>query len=205
MTKVRTILKSTKSSSGKQQVLLLLSDRGQREYFSTGFSATAKEFDSSKDAGRFVQGRGVPTFSVERKEEDGGVRIYTNKEANDVLAKLENRARDILQRYNDDHINWGFEQFRSDFTNAPKREYFLPFALTTIEQEYREHGQYKTAIGAKEAIESLQLYDSQLKSKTFQDINVRYLRGYMDHCRKKGNSDAYKMLQLGGNLVVSLL
>lgn len=137
MTKVRTILKSSKSASGKQQVLLLLSDRGQREYFSTGFSATTKEFDSSKDAGRFVQGRGVPSFNVERKEDDGGVRIYTNKEANNILAEMENRAKTILQRYNDDHINWGFEQSRSDFTNAPKREYFLPFDLATIEQEYR--------------------------------------------------------------------
>ena len=84
MTKIRTILKSTKRSDGKQQVLLLLSDRGERSYFTTGFFAAPNEFDEGKDAGRFIQGRGVRSFNIERKEEDGSTKSYTNKEANDT-------------------------------------------------------------------------------------------------------------------------
>lgn len=167
---------------------MILSDRGMREYFSTGFSATAKEFDASKDEGRFIQGRGIPSFKVERKV-DGGVLTYTNKEANDILSELEARARAIIKKYNEEHVNWGFDQFRMDFTNAPKRESFYAFALSAIEEEYTRHGQYKTATGAKEALESLSAYDGQLKGRTFQDISVKYLRDYMDYCRKKGNSD----------------
>ena len=196
MTKIRTLLKSSANADGRHPVLLVLSDRGKREYFKTGFSVLPKEFDSTKDMGRFVQGRGIPAFKVERQEDDGSKRTYTNKEANDVLARLESRAQSILQRYNEDHINWGFEQFRSDFTNAPKRESFYTFAMTTIDQEYRAHGQYKTAIGASEAMQSLLLYDGQLKGKTFQDITVKYLRGYIDFCRKKGNTDATIKIRL---------
>ena len=107
MAKIRTILKSTKDADGRQAVLLMLSDRKQREYFSTGFTATEKEFDSSMQGGRFHQGRGVRPFYVKRKEEDGSIKAYSNKEANDILANLENKASAILKKYNEKHINWG--------------------------------------------------------------------------------------------------
>lgn len=64
MTKIRSILKSSAHADGKRQILLLLSDRGKREYFSTGFSATPREFDQTE--GRFIQGRGVSSFRLER-------------------------------------------------------------------------------------------------------------------------------------------
>ena len=105
MAKIRTILKSTKDADGRHAVLLMLSDRKQREYFSTGFSADEKEFDASKQGGRFHQGRGVRPFYVKRKEDDGSVKIYSNKDANVVLANMENRASDILKGYNEKHIN----------------------------------------------------------------------------------------------------
>ena len=189
MTKVRTILKSSKSSDGRQQVLLLLSDHGKREYFSTGFSATPKEFDASKDVGRFIQGRGIPSFRIERKEEDGSIKSYTNKEANDALAQMEERASAIIKRYNDNHINWGFEQFRDDFTNAPKRELFLSFAESIIETEYQQQERYKKATIAKDALTSFKQYDKSIAKKTFQDITPSYIQGYIKHCQRKGNTN----------------
>lgn len=189
MTKIRSILKSSKDADGRYPVLLCISDRGKRAYFSTGFSATEKEFESTKDGGRFIQGRGVKSFFVTRKEEDGTYKSYTNKDANDKLVKLEDRASKILERYNEEHINWGFEQFRADFTNAPKRESYYAFAEDIIDKEYQSRGRFKSAEVAREAIHSLKLYDTQFETRSFQDINVRYLQGYMDFCRAKGNSD----------------
>ena len=197
MTKIRTILKSSKGPDDRRAVLLMLSDRGKREYFSTGFTATLKEFDDSKDVGRFVQGRGVRSFKVLRKEEDGSIKEYSNSEANAVLSKLEERAGEILRGYNQNHTNWGLEQFRADFINAPKRELFYTYALNVIEQEYTNRGKFKTATVAKEALQSLLNYDSQLKNKTFQDINVRYLKAYCDSCREKGNSEVTLKIRLG--------
>ena len=74
MTKIRTILKSSPRSDGKRQVLLLVSDRGERAYFSTGFFADTKEFDDTKEVGRFIQGKGIRSFNVTCKEEDGGTK-----------------------------------------------------------------------------------------------------------------------------------
>lgn len=197
MAKIRTILKSTKDADGRHAVLLMLSDRKQREYFSTGFSATDKEFDSSKQGGRFHQGRGVRPFYIKRKEEDGSTKVYSNKDANIVLANLENRASDILKGYNEKHINWGLDQFRTDFVNAPKRELFSSFADSIIQQEYSDKGRHKSATVALEAIRSLERYDSQLGTKSFQDINVKYLTGYIAFCKKNGNSDSTIKIRLG--------
>lgn len=157
-----------------------------REYFKTGFSALLKEFDSSKDAGRFVQGRGIPTFKVVRQEEDGSRKTYTNKEANDVLSKLEERAQSILKRYSEEHIDWGFEQFRSDFTNAPKREYFLSFAEDIVEKEYRDKGSKSTADTFKYTIKALKRFDRNLASKTFPEISTKYLERFEAFCIKEG-------------------
>ena len=197
MTKIRTILKSSKDADGRHAVLLMLSDRKLREYFSTGFTASEKEFDSSNEGGRFHQGRGVSSFKLQRKEPDGTIKEYTNKEANTVLANLEKRASDILKGYEEKHINWGMEQFRSDFVNKPRRELFLSFAKTVIQQEYTDRGKHKSATVANEAIRSLERYDSQLETKTFQDINVKYLNGYKDFCTNNGNSDSTIKIRLG--------
>ena len=188
MTKIRTILKSVKRPDGKQQVLLLVSDRGQRGYFTTGFYASSDQFDEGKEVGRFIQGRGVRGFQLERKEEDGSTKTYTNKEANDKLAELENRAKEILKKYNDGHTDWGFDQFRSDFVNAPKRKLFYSFAQETIEKEYRSRGRFGKAAIAEGALVSMKEYDPLIDKRSFHDITISYLNDYIAHCQSKKQS-----------------
>lgn len=199
MATIRIVLKKEKTTpTGEHPIVLRLADSGnKRIQIATGFNSTERFFDTSKDGGRFFQGKGIKSFTVIRKEEDGSTKVYTNKEANDKLAALEERAHSIIRKYNEKHINWGFEQFRADFTNAPKREFFLSFAEDIIEKEYTARGRHKSAEVAREAIRSLKLYDPQLETKAFQDINVRYLNGYVDYCRSKGNSDSTIKIRLG--------
>ena len=189
MASISIILKKSKSNArGENPVVLRLSDSSnKRTYFSTGFYCQEKNFDSEN--GRFIQGKGVRVFNVERKEEGGGIKTYTNKEANDKLSEFETRARDLLKRYNDAHIDWGFDQFRDDFINKPKRELFLTFAESIIEKEYRQQGRFKKADIAVEALESLKKYDKNLGKKAFQDITSSYIQGYIKHCSDQGNSN----------------
>ena len=106
MSTIRTILKSSKDADGNYPVLLMLSDRGKRVYIATGFSAQREQFDDSKEGGRFLQGRGIRPFNVTRKEDNGSIGTYTNKEANDALANLELRASNILKSYQEKSVNW---------------------------------------------------------------------------------------------------
>lgn len=196
MATIRSIMKSTKDADGRYPILLCISDRGKRAYFSTGFSATEKEFEVTKEGGRYIQGKGIKKYYVERKEEDGSIKSYSNMEANDKLATLETRAKDILRKYNEDHVSWGFEQFRADFTNAPKRELFLTYAEEVMEKEYRAKGQFQKASIMEDAIQSFKNYDGQLSRKAFQDITPKYLEGYVSFCRKKGNGNGTISIRL---------
>ncbi|MBO7070187.1 MAG: site-specific integrase [Bacteroidales bacterium] len=196
MATIRSILKSSRDADGRYPILLCISDRGKRAYFSTGFTATEKEFEVTKDGGRYIQGKGIKKFYVDRKEEDGSIKSYSNMEANDKLATLETRAKEILRKYNEDHTSWGFEQFRSDFTNAPKRELFLTYAEEVMEKEYRAKGQFQKASIMEDAIQSLKNYDGQLARKAFQDITPKYLEGYVSFCRNKGNGNGTISIRL---------
>ncbi len=198
MATIRTVLKKSKTNAkGEHPIVLRLADSdNKRTHFFTGFYSTEDKFDTSKDGGRFFQGRGVKAFTVERKEEDGSTKIYTNKDANDKLAALEERAHSILRRYNEDHVDWGFEQFRADFTNAPKRELFLTYAEDVMEKEYRAKGQFQKASIMEDAIQSFKNYDGQLSRKAFQDITPKYLEGYVSFCRKKGNGNGTISIRL---------
>lgn len=189
MTTIRMVLKSSRRKDGRSPVLLCVSDRGEREYFATGFNATQKEFDGSKNVGRFVQGRGIPTFNVERKEEDGCLHTYSNKEANDKLSELERRASDILKKFEADHIDWSMDMFRAAYVNAPKRNNFYAYACGIIEGVYIKQGRYQKAAIAKDALRSFSKFDSRLKNRTFQDISVKYIQSYIAYCHKIGNSD----------------
>ena len=187
MARIRTILKSSKDADGTYAVLLMLSYRGVRSYFSTGFSIDPSKFDESKEGGgRFVQGRGVKEYYIPRKEEDGSTVLYTNKEANNTLVEMEKRASTILKGYNENRVAWSMEQFRSDFINAPKKSSFLRFAEDVVEKEYRDRGQYSTADTVKYTIISLKRFDSSLANRTFQEISPKYLENYDSFCREEG-------------------
>ena len=183
------VLKSSGRKDGRYPILLCISDRGEREYFATGFNATKKEFDDSKHVGRFIQGRGIPSFNVERKEEDGSLRTYSNKTANDKLTELESRARDILKKYNAEHVDWSMDMFRAAYVNAPKRVLFYVYALRVIDEVYGKQGRYQKASIAMDSLASLLKFDSKLEKRTFQDINSKYIQSYITHSHNAGNSD----------------
>lgn len=186
MATISIILKKSKTNSeGEHPIILRLADSGnKRVYFSTGFNGTDKNFDTV--GGRFFQGKGVRSFNVKRKEDGGGIKVYTNKEANDKLAEIENRARSILREYNEEHVDWSIEQFKDAFVNKPKRQFFLAYMEDCVEKEYRDRGQYSTADTVKYTIKALKRYDKNLAKKTFQEITTKYLADFESFCRKEG-------------------
>lgn len=188
MATVSVFLKKSKSNSkGQHPLVLRIADSGNRRlYFSTGFYTSDEYFDSSSDGGRFFQGKGVKSFLIERREETGEVKSYTNKEANDLLASFENRARNILKKYTEERINWSFEQFKNDFSFNPKRVMFLSYAEHVIEEEFQKNGRYKKARIATEALRSMNRYDENLGKKVFQDISAGYLNGYIKFYKDAG-------------------
>ena len=59
MATIRTVLKKSKTNAkGEHPIVLRLADSdNKRTHFFTGFYSTEDKFDTSKDGGRFFQGR----------------------------------------------------------------------------------------------------------------------------------------------------
>ena len=169
--------------------MLMVSDRGRREYFTTGFSTTKELFDDSKDGGRFFQGRGIHAFNVDRKEENGSIKRYSNKEANDILSEMENRALGLYHNYIRARKEWSLDIFRQDFLNIRKQQSFLTYAQSVIDQEYLKQNRYKKAKIAKGALESMLDYDKNLPKKDIVDVTDAYIQGYIKYCKGKGNTN----------------
>ena len=181
------LMRDRTDSEGRHPIYLRVSDRGKRGHFATGFWAFDKQFVDGKSNGRYMQGRGIPQFNV-IKTQGSSTKTISNKDANDELSALETRLNNIIIRYSKEKIDWTFEMLRGEFELKPKRDLFLSYALDIIENEYIAGGHFQKADITKDAIDSLMKYDNNLGKKMFQDINVKYLQGYMDHCTKIGNA-----------------
>ena len=93
-------------------------------------------------------------------------------------------------------MDWGFDQFRSDFVNAPKRKLFYSFAKEALENEYRSRGHYGKATMAESALTSLLEFDPQLEKRSFHDITISYLNDYIAHCKEKKQADSTISIRL---------
>ena len=190
MATISTIIRKDKPSpDGKFPIFTRVSDRGQRVLFSTGFEATEKEFVEGKDAGRFIQGRGVAKFNVTRKENGVSV-VYDNREANGKLEELENRLHELIENYEEEGIAWTMTMLKDDFLHKTKRISFYAFALEMIESEHKARNAFQRASIVKDALGSFKKYDSGFEKKAFQDITPKYLQGYINFWTKAGNSSS---------------
>lgn len=176
-----------KAENGRYPVYLRISDRGKREYFTTGFFANRQEFDDGKGEGRFHQGSGVRKFMVTRVEADGS-HEYSNKEANDILATMEKEISDIIKQLQEEHKDWTVNDVRDRYTVKRSSSTFYTFAESIMEQA-RKNGKYQNAEITKNALRSLRDYDSKLESRTFGEIDKDYLTEYINHCIAKGNKE----------------
>ena len=190
MAKISTILKKEfPSPDGKYPVYVRVSDRGKRVLFYTGFDANEKEFIEGKDAGRFLQGRGIPKFNVKRKENGTSV-VYDNKEANSILVDIENQLSSLINGYQESEIQWTMSMLKDDFLHKAKRVLFYAFALEMIETEYKAKNAFQRATIVEDALESFKKYDHNFEKKEFIDISPKYIQGYINYWTKNGNSSS---------------
>lgn len=186
MATVRMVLKKKTKGQEFYPVNLRVSLNGEYTYIVTGFIATTNIFDESKECGRFNAGHGIKPFNVIRIVNGKSVQ-YTNKTANDELAKIENRARDIIMEYQRLNIQWSLETFRKDFLFKPSTITFYDYAQKMI-SKYNDTGHYKKAQILSETIRALELFDKKINRLKFQDINYSYLNSFIEDQQGKNNS-----------------
>lgn len=169
-------------------VMMRVSERTERAFFSTGFYATEDQFEEEKASQRFASGRGVAEFKVTRRE-NGKVVEYSNRDANNELAAMEERANAILKEYKKDKTPFTAQGFKQRFNGKETTpgENVAVYAAKMVEG-YKLAGRNKKAIITTDALNSFRLFDSKFNKRKFADIDKEYISRYVEFAKGRGNS-----------------
>ncbi|MBR3440920.1 MAG: site-specific integrase [Bacteroidales bacterium] len=191
MATVRFIIQADerKVSEGRYPVYLRVSDHGKREYFSTGFYANQEEFDDSKESkGRYRQGKGVKKFDVPRKEV-GGLKRYSNQEANNILAAMESKVSGIIKQLEDERKDWTLKDIRERYILKRSATSLYSFANAVVIDARKKAGKFRSAWITEGALRSFKAFDQKFEDKSFSEVDADYLARYKDYCKDKGNKE----------------
>lgn len=169
------------NKDGRFPINLRVCDKAKVKTFATGFSATADEWDGKG----FKQGKGVKKFSVQRREE-GGVKDYSNTDANVKLGNIKAKADKILAKYAEDGVDWTMAMFESDFKTKRTDNNFLSYAKTRV-ATYKTNGQWNTASILEAAIGDLEDFDKGLAKLDVKDIDKAFVNRYIASRTNRGD------------------
>jgi site-specific recombinase XerD len=169
------------NAEGRSPINLRICDKAKVKTYATGFTATADEWDGKG----FKQGKGVRKFSVQRREE-GGVKEYTNADANAELVKFKDKADTILKRYDEGHVDWSMAMFEQEFKNKRTDNNFLAYAKSRV-KTYQDNGQWNTASILEAALSDLETFEKGLAKLEIKDIDKAFVRRYIAKCNGRGD------------------
>ena len=171
------------NAEGRSPINLRICDKTKVKTYATGFTATADEWDGKG----FKQGKGVKKFSVMRREE-GGVKEYSNAEANAELVKFKDKADEILRQFEKAKTDWSMAMFDAEFKVKRTDGLFFEYAQKeVIERRYLALGKYKRAKVTEDALRDLErFYTLELGKKkdglAIKDIDKDFIERYIANC-----------------------
>ena len=117
----------------------------------------------------------------EKQREANKKRIQDNA----FLDKVKARAREIIEKFEIDGIDWTLNQFEDAFLNPSKQGKFCAYLENHV-QTLRDTGHTGNAKCYFETLRLLKYYDSKLNQRLFSDIDLRYVRGFDMFLQKRG-------------------
>lgn len=175
------------NKDGRSPINLRICDRSKVKTFATGFSALPGTRDKNGEwnndgewdhiSHRFRQGKGVKRFFVQCREE-GGIKEYTNIQANDELGNILKKAKSILSKYDENGVDWTMNMFESDFKHKRIDNNFIEYARSRV-KTYQKNGQWNTASILESAISDLEDYDKRVTKMDIKDIDKAFIQGYI--------------------------
>ena len=117
----------------------------------------------------------------EKQREANKKRIQDNA----FLDKVKARAREIIEKFEIDGIDWTLNQFEETFLNPSKQGKFCAYLENHV-QTLRDTGHTGNAKCYFETLRLLKYYDSKLNQRLFSDIDLRYVRNFDTFLQKRG-------------------
>ena len=159
---------ANKRKDGTYPVSLRIIKNMRSKYCSSGLYAKKEEWD--EQAERFISNKKVCPM---------------NKEYNARLMELAGRAKMIELNFDRDSIDWTLNQFEDAFLHKSKQGKFLDYVNKCV-ATMKDTGHIGNAKVWEKSIYNLRLFDKKLDTRTFQEIDIKYVNAYNAFMEKKG-------------------
>jgi integrase len=151
-------------SSGEFSVFLRITKDRKVKYISLGISALPEQWD--EQFGRYY----------EKKKK--GVLVHVNSiENNAFLNVQESKAKDVIDEFNRNKIDWTLNQFEHAFLHRSKQGNVKHFFENQIEN-LKKTGHIGNAHCYKRTLDILAVFDKKLGQKVFSEIDIKYVRAF---------------------------
>ena len=162
--------------NGRYAVRLCITKNKRRKYIALDLYADPAYWDEAGE--QFIILRNLK--GAEQKAEN------KQREAdNALLAKYKVRAREIVERFEIEGIDWTLNQFEDAFLNTSKQGKFNAYFTDRI-AELHATGHIGNSQTYKQTQDILKSYDRKLDQRLFSDIDLRYVRGFDMFLQKRG-------------------
>ena len=162
--------------NGRYAVRLCITKNKRRKYIALDLYADPAYWDEAGE--QFIILRNLK--GAEQKAEN------KQREAdNALLAKYKVRAREIVERFEIEGIDWTLNQFEDAFLNTSKQGKFNAYFTDRI-AELHATGHIGNSQTYKQTQDMLKSYDRKLDQRLFSDIDLRYVRGFDMFLQKRG-------------------
>ena len=200
MATFKTVLRTSKpiTVDGESEqffpIWLRVTNRTQVKFVSYGL--ITRQSDWVTESGRFLEMKGRKTKILQKSNGKyvawllNGSTV-TAKSANDHLAIEERRAEEIVKGFEAKKQDWSFSTFESEFRWKSNETTFVKY-VEDMKSRYREAGRHKRIEILSDTFKALERYaksaGKDLSKMKLQDIDVKFLNGFVTYSQNKGNS-----------------
>ncbi len=150
--------------NGENSVFLRVTKDRKVKYLSLGISALPEQWD--EQFGRYYE---------KRKK---GVLVHVNSiENNAFLNVQESKAKDVIDEFNRNKIDWTLNQFEEAFLNRSKKGKVKTFFESQI-KNLKETNHIGNALCYQRTLDMLKVFDKKFDQKLFSEIDIKYVRSF---------------------------
>ena len=174
------------NKKGLYAVRLRVCKEGQRKYIALKIFAENEYWDA--ESGRFYIQRNVRGEQQKAKNDQ-------HKEYNYILDQYVIRAKEIIDDFRKERVDWTLNQFDDAFRNRSKQGKIKPFFEAHI-KNLRDTGHFGNANNYAATLKQLENYDNKLGKRVFSEIDIKYVNAFDIHLQKRGCSGNSRMSYL---------
>jgi integrase len=177
--------------NGEFSVFLRITKDRKVKYISLGISALPEQWDEQ--------------FGRYNEKKKKGILVHPDfVENNAFLNVQEIKAKDVINDFDRNKIDWTLNQFEEAFLNRSKKGKIKPFFANLI-KTMRETDHNGNAECYERTLHMLELFDKKFDNKLFSEIDIKYVRAFdvflqtpreTVYTSKKGNT---RIVQRKGN------